>query len=381
MRSVLFATLLVLTAGALTRRSLQEPTEGKYYPDREAETICEELCKKDTGMDADPTDCLTECAVHTDSVTHHMNKGVEDFATDEAYNEQGGKEMEEKAEADHPVDVLDCAPQVDIDKAPTLDDLDTKQDGVIDQEEAREWGRKCCVQDEMVEQIFSEADTNQDDKINKEEFEDSGENTENEDAIDEALEKHSEGDDEYNQVQAPPLEEFDENKDGSLDENEHKDAVKFEMERRGEGRWSVSDEEVPEGAAKKAFGKTDKNKDGKIDGKEYKKPCAKGEDDFGGEINEAANGDEDAADPDDLARVEGADPAPAASMLSTRFKIAHRNEAAFLRRFNLPEHQHVAHKRNRRSFGHALVELAQKHHARRHQQHKRIALGRRHRAL
>merc|ERR1719375_2924660 len=107
--------------------------------------------------------------------------------------------MEAKAEADYPVDVLDCTPTVDIDHPPKLEDLDWKQDGVIDAEEAHDWGHKACVPDEMTDQIFSEADSNQDQKITPEE--------------------HSEGDDEYNRVHAPPLEEFDENNDGGLDDD------------------------------------------------------------------------------------------------------------------------------------------------------------------
>jgi len=325
--------------------------------------------------------------------THHLDEGTEQFATDEAYNEKGGKSMEAKAEADYPVDVLDCTPTVDIDHPPKLKDLDWKQDGVIDAEEAHDWGHKACVPDEMTDQIFSEADSNQDQKITPEEYENSGEGTSHEEAIDKALEAHSEGDDEYNRVHAPPLEEFDENNDGGLDDDEYKKAVKFEMERRNEGRW---DDKIPEGAAEEAMEKVDTDNDGKVEGDEYVKPAADDGSDLGEEISEAAKADEDANDPDDLARADGKDQwkeaPPAASMLSTRFQVAHgdeattrfqvaqRDEAAFLRRFNLPENDLASHQRSHRSFGHAFVELARKHQARRHQQHRRTAL-RRHRVL
>lgn len=381
MRGALLASILVFSAtgAVMHRRSVEDP-KGEYYPDRPASKVCEELCKTDSGIDADKHDCLTECATHTDLQTHHINDGYDGFATDEAYNEKGGKKMEEKAEADHPVDVLDCAPQVDIDHAPKLTEIDTKQDGVIDQDEARTWGHKACVPDEMTDQIFSEADVNQDKVISSEEYEASGEGTAHEEAVDKALEEHSEGDDEYNKVQAPPLEEFDENDDGGLDKEEHEDAVKFEMERRGEGRWSVSDDEVPEGATKEAFDKVDTDGDGKIEGDEYTEAAADGGSDFGEEINEAAAADEDAADPDDLERADGtaAAPAAAASMLSTRFKVAQRNEAAFLRRFNSPKKGHASQRRSHRSMGHAFVELARLHQAKRHQKHKHASFRRHH---
>jgi len=390
MRGALFASLLVLTATATAatrkfRKFREEPghpgEHNVYYPERPADKTCEELCKEDTGMDADT--CVTECEVHTDLATHSMDHGVEDFATDEAYNEKDGKKIEEKAEADHPVEVLDCAPEVDIDKAPTLEEIDTKQDGVIDEEEAKNWGHKACVPDEMTEQIFHQADKNVDHTIDAEEFARSGEDTVHEEAIDDALEKDSEGDDEYNPVQTPPLEEFDDNNDGGLDKEEHSDAVDFEKERRDEGRWSVSEGEIPDSATDEAFEKVDADGDGKIEGDEYIAEPEDGGSDMGEEIKEAAAADEDAADPDDLPKagddtaspaVEGAaeEPAGAASMLSTRFKVAQRDEAAFLRRFNLPE-------RSQSSFGHAFAQVARKHQALRKQNKLMKKTLRRHR--
>lgn len=404
MQAALFTSLLLLTATLAAGTRKQPPGEHEmYYPDREAEKTCEEICVEDKGMDKKT--CDTECATSTDLATHHMDGAAEDFAADEAYNEKGGKAMEKKVEETTGEEVLDCAPQVDIEHAPDLKELDTKQDGVIDKEEARDWGRKCCVPDEMTDQIFDQADADVNGEITEEEYESSGPDTAQEDAVDEALEEHYEGDDEYNNVQAPKLEEFDENKDGSLDPAEHKDAVKFEMERREEGRWSVGDDEVPEEEAKEAFDEVDKNGDGKIEGDEYEEPAEDGGSDMGEEMADAAEADEDAEDPDDLnqqpdeeapaasmlskrfqvtKRKEAAP--PTASMLSTRFKVAARNEAAFLRRFNIPEQNHVSKKRTHRNFGHfghALVELARKHqalHQKKLRSHHQRTSFRRHRA-
>lgn len=378
MQIALFAILLLLTATACaaTRRSKEEPPKGKYYPERPSMKTCEDLCKTDSGIDADLQDCLTECAVHTDLATHHMNDGIMEFGEDESYNEKGGKKMEKKAEADHPVEILDCTPEVDMSQPPNLKDIDSKKDGVIDEDEAKEWGHKACVPDEMTEQIFHEADRNADHVITEDEFTDAGEETVQEEAVDKALEEHSEGDDEYNSVQAPPLNEFDENKDGGLDEAEHKKAVKFEMERRGEGRWSVKNEEVPEQETKEAFDKVDADDDGQIEGNEYTEEADGGGSDMGEEIIEAAKADEEKEDPDDLARADGA--APAASMLSTLFKVR-GNDAAFLPH---PERNHVSPRPNRRSFGHAFSALARKHHAfhQRHAQKQHRTAFRRHRA-
>merc|ERR550537_1385757 len=92
----------------------------------------------------------------------------------------------------------------------------------------------------MQTQVFQEADLNQDHVIDKEEFGKAGEVSKNEEAMDKALEKVSEGDDEYNSVQNPPIEEFDKNKDGALDESEAKDVFEHELERR------TDNEDVPE---------------------------------------------------------------------------------------------------------------------------------------
>lgn len=375
--------VLTATLAAATRRSKEEPTSGEhgmFYPDRPAEKTCEEICTEDKGMDK--ATCDTECAVKTDLGTHHMDDAVEDVAADESYNEQGGNSIEDKVEADHPVEVLDCAPEVDIEKTPELSDIDTKQDGVLDEEECKAWGKKACVPDEMTEQIFNQADANCDHVIDEEEFTEAGEDTAQEEALDEALEDHYEGDDELNNVQAIPLEKLDENKDGALDPTEHKNGVKFEMERREEGRWSVPDEEVPEEASEEAFDTVDADGDGLITGDEYEAPAEDGGSSLGEEIKEAAGADEDASDPDDVKQQPPAEellskrfkvqrrnkpvPATSASMLSKRFKVAQRNEAAFLRRFNIPERKLVSKKRARRTIGHvgrALVELARKHQA------------------
>jgi len=326
-----FAMALLVCADAKMRRDLAAapaaaPAAGGEWKKllEEASTKCKELCKVDTGMDADAHDCLNECAVNTDLMTHHLDQGFENFARDEAYNEKGGNQIKELHNEKAPEEVPTCAPTVDLSKAPQFADLDANGDGVIDFEEAASWNEKACVPDEMAEQIFSEADLNQDKVIDKTEFKDAGEDTKNEEAMDKALEKVSQGDDEYNSVQNPPLEEFDDDNSGGLDESEAKEAFQHEIERRTEH------EDIPEETQKElepeikdAIDKVDTNDDGEISGDEYVAKDDSG--DLGQELSEAANADDDKKELDDLARAGGAAPAPAAAIFAQR-----RHHASFL---------------------------------------------------
>lgn len=302
------------------------PGEAGLYPDREANTKCEEMCKVDSGMDADARDCLTECAVATDLHTHHLDDGAYYFASDEAYNEKGGKKIKDLHNEKAPEEVPSCTPTIDLSKTPEFGDLDTNGDGVISVEESEEWGEKACVSDEMQTQVFQQADLNADHVIDKKEFEAAGEVTKNEQVMDKALEKVSEGDDEYNPVQNPPLEDFDANKDGALDKDEAKEMFEHELERRTEH------EPVPEETMKEiepdvqdAIDKVDTNDDGEIDADEY---VAKGDDaDLGTELKEAGEANEDAKELDDLARADKGEPAPAF------LQRAHGHKNRFHRRY------------------------------------------------
>jgi len=321
------------------------PGEAGLYPDRDANTKCEELCKVDSGMDADARDCMTECATATDLTTHHMDDGMRYFAEDESFNEKGGNKIQDLHNEKAPAEVPDCVPTVDLTKTPSFDEIDTHGDGVIDAEESEEWASKACIPDEMNTQIFQEADLNQDHVIDKEEFGKAGEWSKNEQIMDKALEKVSEGDDEYNTVQNPPLEEFDADKDGALDKDEANHMFEHELERRTEH------EPVPEDKMKEiepdiqdAVDKVDTNDDGEIDADEY---VAKGEDnDLGTELKEAADAGEDAKELDDLARADKGEPAPAAGSGASFAQRQPRRDAAFLP------------KRKARKYGTALQQIA-----------------------
>jgi len=239
-------------------------------------------------------------------MTHHLEQGHEDFVRDESYNEKGGQAMQEAHNENAPLEVPGCVPEegYDVNTEPEFDTLDTNRDGVIDGDEAFTFGEKACIPDEMVGQLFSEADLNYDKVIEKSEWKFGGEDTKNEQAMDDALEKVSEGDDESNTVQNPPMTEFDKDNDGSLDAEESKDVFEHELGRRTEH------EKIPEETMKElepkieeAVDKVDTNDDGVISGDEY---VAKGDtNDLGDELQEAASADEDKPELDDLERAGG----------------------------------------------------------------------------
>jgi len=300
--SVVVALLALALSSCSRVHRREEPKKS------EATTKCEELCKADTGIDADSGDCLTECAVATDLETHHLDEGTDYFVEDEAHNEKGGEKMLEQYNEKATEEVPECVPQEGYEEGttPTFDKLDTNKDGTIDEDEAISFGEKACIPDEMVMQLFSEADLNQDKVIGKDEFKAAGEDTKNEEAMDDALEEVSEGDDESNTVQNPPMTEFDENNDGSLDKEEATDMMEHEIERRTE-HAPIPEETKKELEPKidEAIDKVDTNDDGVISGDEYVAESEDGGSDLGKELEEATEADEDKPELDDLARADG----------------------------------------------------------------------------
>jgi hypothetical protein len=318
-------------------------------------------------MDADT--CMTECQVSTDLHTHHLDDGLDDFVHDEAHNEKGGEQMMEAHNEQAKEEVMTCTPTVDIEKEPEFADLDTNQDDKIDGDEAAAFFKKSCIPDEIGKQIFDNSDLNMDGSLDENEWNEAGEDSTNEQAMDGALEDVSAGDDEYNPVQNAPLEEFDENKDGALDNSEAHEMFEHELERRTEH------EEVPaetmseiEPKIQEAIDKVDTNKDGDIDGDEY---VAEGSDsDLGTEIVEASGNDEDKKELDDLSRATSllhhqsrrhhksphtkrrAPAAAAASLLHHQTRHHHKSHHAhFL-------HKHKVPKRKTVKYGRAIMELA-----------------------
>jgi len=351
---------------------------------------CVKLCKADKGTDADPEYCNTECAVYNDLNNHHWDddfgnqEALQRFTEDEATNEAGGKEMEEKFEEEFGEEVLDCTPTVDTDKEPTMDDLDAKKDGVIDKDEAEAYGKKACVPDEMTDQIFEEADADQDNKITEEEFQEAGEDTVAEEKLDEALEGSEgdtpkgeapfEGDDENAVVDNVDFDEVDDNKDGKIDEAEFHENAEFEAEKRTETNAAhvpVSNNETDmvadaSPAVAEAMDAVDTDDDGTISKEEYESTEGGGSD-MGEELSEAAGVDEDMPDPDDAQRVQAAEAAPP-SLLSKSKVTKPRHKMIMLQR----------NKRGKKSFA-AAFHAAQQHHAKLRKQRSHARRTRAHR--
>jgi len=301
--SVVVALLGLALASCSRVRRREDPPEKS-----EATKTCEELCKSDTGIDADSGDCLTECAVSTDLETHHLDEGTDYFVNDESANEKGGTEMREKYNEKAAEEVPECVPQEGYEEGttPTFDKLDTDGNGEIDGSEAEIFAEKACIPDEMVMQLFSEADLNQDKLIDKKEFESAGEDTKNEVEMDKALEEESQGDDESNTVQNPPITEFDKDKDGGLDHEEATDMMEHEIGRRTEhADLPEETKEKLEPKIDKAIDEVDTNDDGVITGDEYVAEAEDGGSDLGEELQEAQKADEDKPELDDLARADG----------------------------------------------------------------------------
>jgi len=280
------------------------------------------MCKLDAGMDGDASDCLTECASATDLTTHHLDDGFRYFAHDEAFNEKDGNKIREKHNEAAPKEVPQCAPMpgYEAGTTPTFKQLDVNGDGVINEYEALDFSAKACIPDEMVFQIFAEADSNKDKLIEKSEWkEGAGEETVNEKAMDDALEDVSEGDDEYNPVQNPPFVEFDKNDDGALDKKEQHDMFEHEIDRRTEhADIPAEKKEEIEPKIQEAVDKVDTNDDGLISPDEYAKETpAEG---MGEELKEAGEAKNDEEELDDLPRADGTKP-PA--FIATRRALRH----------------------------------------------------------
>lgn len=330
-RLAIAITLLSLTLGECgfhhgQRRHHRRHREEPFTYDKakaaagEVEKKCAEFCKLDAGMDADISSCLTECRTFCDTQLHHLDECIKAFVWDEHYNEKGGKKMVKAHDEKAPHPNHDCVsdPLVYVaGTAPDFDQLDTNGDGVIDGYEAEQFARRACIPDEMIMQIFQEADLNYDKKIEKDEWKSAGEDTVNEKVMDDALEDVSQGDDEYNTVQNPKITEFDYNKDGTLDKDEYHKVFDNELERRTD--WTNKD--IPKEATEKieekiggAFNDIDMNKDGKIDGEEYTKKLPEPEG-MGEELREAEVADEDEKEIEDLPRYGEDKPgAPAPAM-------------------------------------------------------------------
>lgn len=264
--------------------------------------MCDELCKYDTGMDADHGVCVTDCRSYVDSGGDI--ESLRAFVTDETYNEQGGEKMEKYFETKTGMRIPDCKPTLDMKSDFGFDLVDANSNGELTRDELDKWGKKACVPNEMAQQLFDFADANFDDRVTPAEYGTLGEDTNVEDVLDKHADQSTKGEDQYEPVQMPAFRHVDGNKDGQLDQVEIMDMFKREIKKRIP---TMAKADVDALAAEhqkellKDMGKVDTNADGKINEEEYKKAAAsKG---MGEELSEAAAVDNNLTDPDDLPRA------------------------------------------------------------------------------
>jgi len=263
--------------------------------------MCDELCKYDTGMDADHGVCVTDCRSYVDAGGDI--KSLRDFVTDETYNEQGGEKMEKYFETKTGMQIPDCKPTLDMKSDFGFNVVDADSNGELTRDELNIWGKKACVPNEMAQQIFDFADGNFDDRVTPAEYGTIGEDTDAEDVLDKHADKETKGEDQYEPVQMPAFRHVDGNNDGQLDQVEIMDMFKREIKKRIP---TMAKADVDALAAEhqkellKDMGKVDTDADGKLNEEEYKKAAAsKG---MGEELSEAAAVDNNVTDPDDLPR-------------------------------------------------------------------------------
>jgi len=264
---------------------------------------CWEMCKHAFGLGADS--CMAECRTYTDGA-EDGEEGLQEFVEDKTYNEAGGEDMEEAFEEKYDEEIPSCKPA--FTSFPTFADLDANGDGFITESEMISFGKKMCVSDEMAMQLFAMADRDRNSGIDPKEWGKVGEETAAEQAIDNSVDgtDASRADDEYHEVKMPPFKEFDVNKDGSLDKKELQNVLEFELYRRFPDASYEQIESIAKdmaGDLEEIVGDMDKDGDGRISSAEFEGPSEENED-LGDELVEAAKGDKNGEDPDDLQRVE-----------------------------------------------------------------------------
>lgn len=268
---------------------------------------CWELCRHAKGLGSSA--CMTECKMYTD-VAPNTDEALKAFVEDETVNEAGGEDMERAYEKMSEERVRSCVPQ--FEGSPKFTDIDANGDSVISKSEIIGFAKKMCVSDEMIRQMFHEADRNQDGDVNPIEFDKGGEDTQLEEGVDMMMDTHTGGDDEYNPVKLPALEAFDADGDKKLSKEELRDALFFEHNQRFSKtatkkelrEWAEAQKDVLESL----LFLLDTDGDGKISEDEYNTMDL--HDHLGGEMKEAQDANHDGVDPDNLRRMEHPTAAP-----------------------------------------------------------------------
>lgn len=269
--------------------------------------LCDDLCKYDTGMDADHGMCVTDCRLYADAGGDVDS--LRDFVADETFNEQGGEAMEKHFESVTGKQIPDCEPTMELNPNVKFGVVDTDGDGFLTRKEVTQWGVKACVPDEIANQIFDAADSDFDNKVTAAEYRAVGEDTEIEHTLDQHADKLTEGEDQYEPVQLPAFRHVDSDSNGKLDEKELLKMYRDEIRKRVPQPADLDD--LGAGELEKEMladmREADTDGDGFINQAEYGAVHAGG---MGEELSEAQAADNNLPDPDDLHREPGAGAAP-----------------------------------------------------------------------
>jgi len=265
--------------------------------------LCANLCEHAHGIGSES--CATECAIHFDTHEEERREAIRRYVQSRATNKKGGERMEHYAEDDLGVNIADCKPTVDIEQKPKFEEVDgPDQDGAIDVDEAIAYGEKACIPSEMMEQLFSECDLNQDKVISKDdpaEWSKCGEDTHMESEMDEAFEEKTQGDDEVNTHDLPDFDTWDTHpKDGRLSEREIEQILLWQISKKMPDAPDAFKEEIMK-ELPEMIAEVDRNGDGYIDRSEYEEAT---KNDAGDELREQAVANEDLPEPDGTQPLE-----------------------------------------------------------------------------
>jgi len=285
------------------------------------EKMCKDLCKFDTGLDADDTSCVTECNVYVQSGGNLED--LRSFVTDETYNENGGEAMEKHFEDVTGESVPDCEPSIEFSPTTSFDLVDTDGDGRINWDELVAFGHKACVPDEMLRQLWDAANLDMDDSISKKEFNELGENTAIESVIDKWADRATQGEDQYEPVVLPDFHHVDADGDGKLNTDEVVNIFRSEMQKRVPNDPKTMEEALNSPTTKEmvedVMNVADLDRDGSITEEEYFAASDSGG--MGKELSEEFAKPNNLDDPDDLHRkyepsVPGPAPGPGGDVAS-----------------------------------------------------------------
>jgi len=259
----------------------------------ERREACKNVCSRHGSLTAEERECVTECNVKVDLGSDNAER-LRDFAKESPtrlrrYEETTGH------------DVKQCRPLAHV-KTVYFADLDLNHDKYVSFQELTGFTDLLCIPEDTAKSMFDSSDIDHDGTITEKEWNSSGEDTAFEYEVDKFSDKHVEPPPEapedvarnaladlVGEVEAPPFETLDKNKDGMLDDWEMAGAFMGEIMQRNP-QMSVSARRIAQdkihSKLPEVFESLDKNHDHQLSPEEYEVKKKGGN--FGHEILEAA---------------------------------------------------------------------------------------------